>query len=118
MQDQATEIVARIYRRLSDGCDGDEYELASKTLSTWRRYDSGEATCAEIAEEKGLDLYPVDPNTGEPTKVKPEVLKAVFNAIIERGGAVGSITIAKQALALTCRLRGHPPPDWGRLREF
>jgi hypothetical protein len=117
-QDRATEIVARIYRRLSDGREGNEYELASKTLRTWRRYDSGEASCAAIAAAKGLDLYPVDPKTGEPTRVKPEVLMAVFNAIVEHGGAVGSITIAKQALSLAYRLRGHPPPDWGRLREF
>jgi integrase len=57
--------------------------------------------------------------TGEPAKVRWETLKAVFNAIIvERGGAVGSAHIAKQALNLAYRLRGHPPPDWGRLREF
>jgi integrase len=119
VQDQATEIVARIYRRLSGGQEGDPFELASKTLRTWRRYDTAEATCEEIADEKGLVLYPVDPVTGDPTKVKWDTLKAVLNAIImEREGAVGSIHIAKQALSLAYRLRGHPPPDWGRLREF
>jgi hypothetical protein len=38
--------------------------------------------------------------------VKPEVLKAVLNAIIDHGGAVGWIIIAKQALSLAYRLRG------------
>jgi hypothetical protein len=35
--DRDTKIIAAIFRRLSGGREGDEYELASKTLRTWRR---------------------------------------------------------------------------------
>jgi hypothetical protein len=45
MQDQEAEIKARLYARISGGRVGDRYELASKTLRTWRRYDCAEATC-------------------------------------------------------------------------
>jgi integrase len=117
-QDYETDAIARIFRRLSGGRDGREFELASKTLRTYRRYDSGEKACQDIADELGLTLYPVDPVTGKPAQVDPEVLKEIFDGIIRRGGAVGSVTIARQALSLTYRLRGHPPVDWSRLREY
>jgi integrase len=56
--------------------------------------------------------------TGKPAQIDPEVLKEVFDGIIRRGGAVGSVTIARQALSLAYRLRRHPPVDWSQLREF
>jgi integrase len=119
MQEQETEVKARFFGHLSGGRDGKKYELASKTLRTWRRYHTAQGTCQEVADELGLALYPVDPDTGKPAKVDHETLMAVFEHIIEeRDGAVGSIHVAKQALSLAYRLRGHPPPEWWRLREF
>lgn len=119
-QDRDTEIAAKSYHRISGGREGDRYELASKTPRTWRRYTSSITMCEEIADEKGLVLYPVDPATGKPAQVDPDTLKTMFRCIIEeRDGAVGSIHVAKQALSLLAyRLRGHPPPDWTRLTEF
>jgi hypothetical protein len=118
-QDRDTEIAAKSFRHLSDGREGDLFELASKTPRTWRRYVTAESTCVEIADEKGVDLYPVDPETGDPLQVNSATLRTVLNTlIVERDGAVSSAHIAKQALSLAYRLRGHPPADWDRLREF
>jgi integrase len=73
----------------------------------------------EIADEKGLTLYPANPETGKPAQADTDTLKTVFRCIVEeREGAVGSIHVAKQALSLAYRLRGHPPPEWWRLTDF
>ena len=118
-QDRETEAIAKHFRRLSGGIDGDRFELKSKTRRTWRRYDTALGTGEEVAVELGLHLFPIDPKTGEPVEVKPEVLKAVLSHVVtEREGVVGSVNIIRQALRLAYRLRGYPPPDWGRLREF
>ena len=118
MQDRETDIAARSYRRLSGGRDGGEYELAAKTERTWRRYECAVMGAEEIAEEKGLALYPIDAATGKPAQADPTVLNALLDEIVKRGGAVGSIRIARQGLSVAYRLRRHPPPDWSQLKEF
>jgi integrase len=112
MLDRDAETTAQLFRRLSGGRDGDEYELASKTLRTWRRYASALTRYEAYCEAKGLPPVPAEPDT----------LKGYLTALIKGDadhppGAVGTVHIARMMLSLMHRLRGHAV-DWSPLREF
>jgi integrase len=110
--DRDADAIARIFRRLSGGRDGDEYELASKTLRTWQRYAGALTRYEAYCQERELPLVPAGAAT----------LKGYLTSIVKGDadhppGSVGTVHIARMMLSLVHRLR-EAQIDWSPLREF
>jgi integrase len=99
---------APIFRILSGGMEPDDYELDSKSWPTWRRYRAAFNRYADFCEETGAQPFPATVPT----------IRAFFRCVVEGGGAVVSCDITKQVIKLVHRLRGYPPVEWDRMREF
>jgi hypothetical protein len=71
--DRDADKVAAMFRRLSGGREGDEYELASKTLRTWQRYTGAFSRYETYCQDLGVPLVPAAPAT----------LKGYFTSIVK-----------------------------------